>query len=131
MSDTDSVASSAISAPPIQIHQSYNRTTEVTEPEKEKIKVSPPKPVENVTNDIPQAPPPKRNYKKYIIIGCLIMIMLLVTYLYLNPNKLKRETKEIVTEVPEKVETLPEPISDNVWDRPHHHFDPWFTVQVR
>ena len=127
MSDTDSVASSAISAPPIQVHQSYNKTTEINEPEKEKIKVSPPKPVENVTNDIPI--PPQRNYKKYIIVACLIMIMLLVTYLYLNPNKLKKETKEIVAEIPD-VETLPEPISDNIWNKPHHHFDPWFTVQI-
>ncbi|AEO98100.1 hypothetical protein EPVG_00117 [Emiliania huxleyi virus 201] len=128
MSDSDSSVSSAIQTPPIRIRQKYNRT-EQNEPVAEQRKIAPDKPVEPVAITPPSAPEPV-NYKKYIVIACMILMMLLVTYIFMNPSTIYRKKPE-----PEKVAEitpppLPEPIKDSVWDKPHHHFDPLFTVQV-
>ena len=42
-------------------------------------------------------------------------------------NATKEEPVKVAEVTPP---TLPEPIKDSVWDNPHHHFDPLFTVQV-
>ena len=128
MSDSESSVSSAIQTPPIRIRQKYNRT-EQNEPTFEQPKIAPEKPVEPVAIAPPSAPEPV-NYKKYIVISCMILMMLLVTYIFMNPTSIYRKKEKPVT-IPEVTPPpLPEPIKDSVWDKPHHHFDPLFTVHV-
>jgi hypothetical protein len=128
MSDSESSVSSAIQTPPIRIRQKYNRT-EQNEPTFEQLKIAPEKPVEPTASAPPPAPEPP-NYKKYIVIACMILMMLLVTYIFMNPSSIYRKKEEPVKVTEVTPPTLPEPIKDSVWDKPHHHFDPLFTVQV-
>ena len=48
----------------------------------------------------------------------------------MNPRLMSKNKPAVIDDefVPPK--ELPEKISDSVWDKPHHHLDPFFTVQI-
>lgn len=130
MSDLESSASSAIQAPPIRIQSKYNKTNQ-HEQSDSVTKIAPEKPEEPKIEVPQEVPKPMAKYKRIFIIVCLILMMLIITYLYMNPRIMSNENKQAVldNEVVAPKE-LPEKINDSVWDKPHHHLDPFFTVQV-
>ena len=129
MSDVESAASSAIQAPPIRIQSKYNKTTQ--HEQSEVTKIAPEKPEEPKVELPQEVPKPMAKYKRIFIIVCLILMMLIITYLYMNPRIMSNENKQAV--IDDEVVTPKEPpekISDSVWDKPHHQLDPFFTMQV-